>query len=131
MVLEEDVSYLIVGGLKGLCGTIATQLARHGAKHLVILSRSGCDDERSQAVLKNLKAIGCSFTLVTGDVAKKADVTRCFKEAPLPIGGIIQGAMVLRVKPPYHSNSCAFVKLINIKGPCLHLDDHQRVLPGN
>ncbi|OQE43511.1 hypothetical protein PENCOP_c003G08807 [Penicillium coprophilum] len=96
LVLQEDVSYLIVGGLKGLCGTVATQLARHGAKHLVILSRSGCDDERSKAVLKNLKAIGCSFTLVTGDVAKKADVTRCFKEAPLPIGGIIQGAMVLR-----------------------------------
>ncbi|KAJ5997672.1 beta-ketoacyl synthase domain-containing protein [Penicillium canescens] len=96
LVLKGDVSYLIVGGLKGLCGTVATQLARHGAKHLVILSRSGCDDERSQAVLKNLKAIGCSFTLVTGDVAKKADVTRCFKEAPLPIGGIIQGAMVLR-----------------------------------
>ena len=90
-------SYLIVGGLKGLCGSLAVYLAQKGAKHLVILSRSGYGDERSQIVLKNLHAEGCKVDLVKGDVSVLEDVQRTFKEATAPIAGIIQGAMVLRV----------------------------------
>lgn len=39
--LRSDVSYLIIGGLKGLCGGLAVYMARHGAKHIVAMSRSG------------------------------------------------------------------------------------------
>ena len=38
--LRGDVSYLIVGGLKGLCGSLAVHMAQHGAKHLIVMSRS-------------------------------------------------------------------------------------------
>lgn len=97
IVLRADGSYLIVGGLKGLCGSLAIYLARLGAKHLVILCRSGYADEKSQAILANVYAEGCKVDLFTGDVSNFTDVQRVFKEATLPIRGLIQGAMVLRV----------------------------------
>lgn len=68
-----------------------------GAKNLVILSRSGYSDERSEGVLKNIYAEGCKVDLIRGDVSVLADVRRTFDQASLPIGGVIQGAMVLRV----------------------------------
>jgi len=89
-----------VGGLKGLCGSLAIYLARLGAKHLTILCRSGYEDEQSRAILANVYAEGCKTSLFSGDVSKLEDVERVFKEASLPIRGVIQGAMVLRVRPP-------------------------------
>ena len=96
--LAIDTSILIVGGLKGLCGSLAIYLARQGARHLVILFRSGYDDARSQSVLRNIYAEGCNVDLVKGDVASSEDVRRTFKSSSVQIGGIIQGAMVLRDK---------------------------------
>jgi NADPH:quinone reductase-like Zn-dependent oxidoreductase len=89
--------YAIIGGLKGIGGSLAIYLARSGAKHLVILSRSSYDDEKSRTVLKDLSSLGAQVCLTMGDVAKKEDVQRMFQDAPRPIGGIIQAAMVLRV----------------------------------
>lgn len=75
---------------------MAVNMARRGAKHLVILSRSGCGDEKSQAAIQSIRAYGGEVIDVKGDAAKEADVRRCFDEAPRPVAGIIQGAMVLR-----------------------------------
>lgn len=94
--LAKDRSYLIVGGLKGLCGSLALYLARSGAKHLAIMARSGYEDDVSQGALKNIYAEGCEVDLFRGDVAIFEDVQRVFKESSVPIGGVIQGAMVLR-----------------------------------
>jgi hypothetical protein len=95
--LRSDVSYLIIGGLKGLCGSLAVYMARHGAKHIVAMSRSGYDNNISQKVLKDLYNEGCQVDLAIGDVSNLDDVRRTFQKAAVPIGGIIQGAMVLRV----------------------------------
>lgn len=89
--------YLIVGGLKGLCGSLAIYLAKKGAKHIAVMSRSGHHDEMSQGVIKNIHALGSQIDLLKGDVANLEDVRSCFKETTIPIGGIVQGAMVLRV----------------------------------
>ncbi|KAK8429569.1 putative polyketide synthase [Phyllosticta citricarpa] len=96
--LRGDVSYLLVGGLKGLCGSLAIELARKGAKHLIPLARSGYSDDMSQAAIKNIQAEGCEVQLMQGDVANIEDVRRVFKAANYPIAGVIQGAMVLRDK---------------------------------
>lgn len=61
------------------------------------MSRSGCDDELSQSVLFQLKALGTEVTVIKGDVSKCEDVQRAFKQAAKPIAGIVQGAMLLRV----------------------------------
>ena len=95
--LRDDVSYLIVGGLKGICGSLAIYLAQHGAKHITILSRTGYQDEKSQAVLQDLSAVGAQVDLVKGDVSNIDDVQCMFRQSKKPVAGIIQGAMVLRV----------------------------------
>ncbi|RDL42230.1 Acyl transferase hydrolase [Venustampulla echinocandica] len=99
LTLRGDVSYLIVGGLKGLCGSLAVHLAQHGARHIISMSRSGCSDERSQAIVRNCAALGCQIQEAKADVSNVSDVQRAFKEAAVPIGGVLQGAMVLRDKP--------------------------------
>ncbi|KAI1084605.1 KR domain-containing protein [Whalleya microplaca] len=93
--LRTDVCYLIVGGLRGLCSSLAMHLARNGAKHLAVLSRSGHDDETSQEALYKIRALGCKVDMVRGDVTCVDDVRMAFGSISAPIGGIIQGAMVL------------------------------------
>ncbi len=95
--LRKDISYLIVGGLKGLCGSLAIYLARCGARHLTVLSRSGYHDKKSQGVLRHLDALGAKVDLTIGDVSKINHVQSLFQQSTKPIGGVIHGAMVLRV----------------------------------
>ncbi|RFU25348.1 hypothetical protein B7463_g10989, partial [Scytalidium lignicola] len=96
MKFRDDACYLIVGGLKGLCGSLAVYMAKNGAKHLAVISRSGHSDEKSQGVVKEIKALGSKIDLLSTDVAVASDVEKAFRAATVPIAGIIQGAMVLR-----------------------------------
>ncbi|RYC54291.1 hypothetical protein CHU98_g11917 [Xylaria longipes] len=94
--IRSTRSYVIVGGLKGICGSLAIYLAKQGAKSLVVLARSGYDDPTSRKIAMNIRGLGTELTLVIGDVTKNEDVDRVFDKAPKPVAGIIQGAMVLR-----------------------------------
>ena len=76
---RDDRSYLIVGGLKGLCGSLAVYLARNGAKHIAVIARSGYNDEKSQAVLRDLYALRAEPILITRDVSKIEDVKKGFQ----------------------------------------------------
>lgn len=95
--LRNDVAYLIVGGLKGLCGSIALSFARHGARHVIVMGRSGFEDKASQTVIANVEAEGCKIHAIKGDVTKVEDVKAAFTCAEVPVGGVLQGAMVVRV----------------------------------
>ncbi|WYZ41095.1 hypothetical protein EsH8_IV_001436 [Colletotrichum jinshuiense] len=97
--LRADASYVIVGGLKGLCGSLAIHMARHGARHIIAVSRSGIDDAASQKAVKNCLAYGCEVVEAKGDVADIGFLRGVFKSASPKVAGIIQGAMVLRDKP--------------------------------
>ncbi|KAL0930068.1 polyketide synthase [Colletotrichum truncatum] len=99
LILRADASYVIVGGLKGLCGSLAIHLARHGAKHIIVVSRSGTADVASQKAVKNCLAYGCEVVEAKGDVADIVFLREVFNEASPRVAGIIQGAMVLRDKP--------------------------------
>ncbi|KAI0434033.1 reducing type I polyketide synthase [Xylaria sp. FL1042] len=94
--LRSDVSYLIVGGLKGLCSSLAIFLAQNGAKNIAVLSRSGHDDEASQKVANNIRALGSHIDLLQADITNIEEVRAAFASTSAPIGGIVQGAMVLR-----------------------------------
>ncbi|KAF7590609.1 hypothetical protein BBP40_002604 [Aspergillus hancockii] len=99
ITFDEQSAYLIVGGLKGLCGSLAVHLAQRGARHLVVMSRSGCTDPRSQAVMSDCRSLGCEVHVCRGNVSRILDVRRAFMRAPVPIGGIVQGVMLLRDRP--------------------------------
>lgn len=96
--LKPDTAYLIVGGMKGLCGSIAIHMARHGARHIIVCNRSGINDETSARVVRDCLSYGCQVDEAKGDVADIEFVKRIFSQAqPKRIAGIVQGAMVLRV----------------------------------
>lgn len=97
LALHPEHSYLIVGGLKGLCGSLAVYMARHGARNLVVMSRSGLDGDRCLQVVRDLKSVGPTVRVEKGDVTCLGDVERVFKSSKFPIKGVIQGSMVLRV----------------------------------
>jgi len=63
------------------------------------MSRSGYADDKSKYVIKQITALGCHIDLLIADVTKPADVTEAMQKTTVPIVGIIQGAMVLRVSP--------------------------------
>lgn len=86
-----------MGGLRGLCGSLAIYLAKSGAKHLAVISRSGHDDDKSRGIIKQINALGSHIHLLTADITKAEDVETAFRKTSVPIAGIIQGAMVLRV----------------------------------
>ncbi|KAK4243498.1 Fumagillin dodecapentaenoate synthase [Corynascus novoguineensis] len=96
MRLRVDASYLIIGGLRGLCSSLAIHLAKNGAKHIAVLSRSGHDDPQSQKVVRDLHSLGAQVDLLRGDVCNLEDVRAAFAATSAPIAGIVQGAMVLR-----------------------------------
>ncbi|KAI1262708.1 reducing type I polyketide synthase [Xylariaceae sp. FL1019] len=96
MGLEGNSSYLIVGGLRGVCGSLALHLALNGAKSLTVLSRSSQSDQRSEKMKIDIEACGCSVKSVQGDVTVIGDVRRAFDQSAFPVRGIIQGAMVLK-----------------------------------
>ncbi|ETS85917.1 hypothetical protein PFICI_03942 [Pestalotiopsis fici W106-1] len=91
--------YLIVGGLRGLCGSLAIHLARVGAANLTVISRSGYSDDKSQRVIKHINELGAKIDLLTADVTDQGQVKLAFGQTTMPIVGIIQGAMVLRDRP--------------------------------
>ncbi len=126
--LDPEASYLIVGGLKGLCGSLAEYMALCGARNLISLSRSGAGDERSQRVMHNLNSMGATVKIAMGDVSKLEDALRVFQEAEPPISGVIQGAMVLRVS--IHDRIMKAYKLLNSTGQNLRGHDRRRVSRG-
>ncbi|GKZ37768.1 type I Iterative Polyketide synthase (PKS) [Aspergillus brasiliensis] len=97
--IRNNVSYLIIGGLRGVCGRFAISLARWGARNLVVMSRSGLGDDKSQTIIEACRRLGCTIEDIRGNVLSAADVGRVFDTARLPIAGVVQGVMVLNDKP--------------------------------
>lgn len=91
-----EVSYLLAGGLGGLGKAIASWMASHGAKNLIFLSRSAGKSEEDQAFFKELNLMSCSTQCFPCDVADLDAVKNAIDQAALPIGGVMQMAMVLR-----------------------------------
>ena len=88
---------MIVGGLKGLCGSLAIHLAAHSAKQVIAVSRTGIWDEKSHAIVKNCEVLGCKVEEAKVDVTSKEAVEGVFERSIMPVGGVVQGAIVLRV----------------------------------
>lgn len=78
--------------------SICLWLAEHGAKNLVILSRSANAADKAASLLNDLRNLGCQVKSIACDIANVNDVLQAVeacKDMP-PIRGVIQGAMVLR-----------------------------------
>lgn len=75
-------------------------MAKHGAKHLLILSRNASIDPRALELESELATHGTTVRAYSCDVAEAGtlrEVLRHTRDIMHPIRGVIHGAMVLRV----------------------------------
>ncbi|RCI07613.1 hypothetical protein L249_1652 [Ophiocordyceps polyrhachis-furcata BCC 54312] len=94
---SSDASYLIVGGFGGLGRSMARWLVSRGARHLILLSRSGPRTDKAQQLLSELRSQGVTLEApccdVSDETALSAALASCRETMP-PIKGCIQSSMV-------------------------------------
>ena len=99
LILDQNATYLLVGGLGGLGRSLANLLADHGARHLCFISRSGDASESAQKLIRDLDSRKVQITVYSCDVADEdslAHTLRQCSETMPAVKGVFQCAMVLR-----------------------------------
>lgn len=98
--LHPHATYVVAGGLGGLGRVTARWLACHGARYLILLSRSGPISEQAKELLSDLGKIGVCAEAPSCDISNEVSLTStladCSARLP-PIRGCIQASMVLKV----------------------------------
>jgi len=97
-LFSPQVTYLIAGGTSGYGFEVAKWLARNGARHLALVSRSGPSDDSVRHGLAKLEADGVRIRDARADLADSAALQRAVSEieADFPvIGGVFHTAMIL------------------------------------
>ena len=96
--LDSNGTYLVTGGLSGFGLATAKWLVSNGARHLVLLSRSGIKDSESGSIVEKLvgnnidvKIVQCDIT----DAIRIQSVLHEIQETDFPLKGVIHAAMVL------------------------------------
>lgn len=95
--LRDDGSYLITGGLGGLGLSVAAWMVERGARHLVLLGRSGASEPAREAV-RAMEAAGARVAVVAADVSRRDDLARVLAgvERDMPaLRGVVHAAAVL------------------------------------
>ncbi|MGB8166104.1 MAG: thioester reductase domain-containing protein [Chthoniobacteraceae bacterium] len=89
---------LITGGLGGFGLAVAQWMAVKGARHLVLMSRSGMTTDEARTAVKRMRAGGVKVVLARGDVSREEDVRKVLKlisRTLPPLRGVAHAAMVL------------------------------------
>lgn len=100
--LNGNATYLVAGGLGGLGRVVARWMAARGAKHLVLLGRSGAKTRAALALVHELEAQGVQVKTPPCDIVDATSVRSVIEETTQtmpPIKGCIQGSMVLQDQP--------------------------------
>jgi acyl transferase domain-containing protein/ubiquinone/menaquinone biosynthesis C-methylase UbiE len=99
LVLCEDATYLMTGGLGGFGLVVAQWMIERGARHLVLMGRSGASSPEAAEAVRRMREAGAEVVVAQADVTEPADVARVLGEidrAMPPLKGVLHAAMVLR-----------------------------------
>ena len=95
---RPDRTYLISAGASGFGLEVARWMADRGARHLVLVSRSGPKSDADRVAIEAMMEHGVSVLLAQADVADSGAVRRLLdriqRELP-PLAGVIHGAAVM------------------------------------
>ncbi|KAI9647281.1 hypothetical protein NHQ30_003664 [Ciborinia camelliae] len=98
-ILRPDATYILIGGTGGLGRGMARWMVNKGAKHLVLVSRSGSVTGKVKELVDDLSAVGANIVVRSCDVTDSGAVNNLiadvFTDMP-EVRGVIHGAMVLR-----------------------------------
>ncbi len=93
-----DAAYLVTGGYGGLGSVAAKWMAANGARHLILVGRSGAASPEARRTAAELRRLGARVTVAKADISKARDVARVFREAAgnmPPLKGIIHSSGIL------------------------------------
>jgi len=97
VTLHADGTYLITGGLGGLGLSVAQWMVHQGARHVVLMGRSGASASAQEAV-NALRETGAQVVVAKADVAQVQPVASVLAEIEQtmpPLRGIVHAAAVL------------------------------------
>lgn len=113
---DRNATYVIVGGLGGIGRNIAMWMYRHGARHLILLSRTDPKSDVAKELVATLEEGSVSLYTPKCDVsdpdAVEAVVIHAKANMP-PIKGCIQASMVVEVGYIHSSRVLSGVSLAN------------------
>ncbi|CAG9990573.1 unnamed protein product [Clonostachys byssicola] len=93
-------SYLLVGGFGGISRSVARWMVKRGARNLILLSRTGADEDPNRlALLEELRGSGCMVEVLVCDVSDHKNLETGLQSCQQklgPISGCIQASMVLK-----------------------------------
>lgn len=98
LTLSAKASYLVAGGLGGFGLETAAWLVERGARHLVLLGRSGATSEAARSGVERLRARGAQVVVEACDLADRDAVQKVIRrigEDLPPLRGVLHTAMVL------------------------------------
>jgi len=98
VAFRADGTFLISGGLGGFGLTVARWLVAHGARHLVLMGRSGARTPEAREAVEAVRQAGAEVVVATADVSKPDEVARVLADiegSMPPLRGVIHAAMVL------------------------------------
>lgn len=98
IAIRADATYLIAGGLGGFGAETALFLARRGARHLVLTSRSGVPAEHADGAIASARAFGAIVETVSADLTDEPSMAALLDRIDAtmpPLRGILHTAMVL------------------------------------
>ncbi|KAK2612526.1 hypothetical protein QQS21_001464 [Conoideocrella luteorostrata] len=96
---DPNATYVIAGGFGGIARRTARWMVDRGAKHLLLLSRSGPKSEAANTLVEELCRKGVQVCHPACDIASEDAIAGVLKEVAITmptIKGCIQGAMVLK-----------------------------------
>jgi NAD(P)-dependent dehydrogenase (short-subunit alcohol dehydrogenase family)/acyl carrier protein len=94
--VRADGTYLIAGGLGGLGLSVARWLVAQGARHLVLVGRSGAREAARSAILA-MEATGAQVVVAQADISDRAQMAELFatiEQRLPPLRGVVHAAVV-------------------------------------
>ena len=94
---RDDAAYLVTGGLRGFGLAIAEWMVDQGARHLVLVGRSGVITEDNQAAIGRMRDAGAVVTLMKADVGNETEVAvllDAIAQSVPPLRGVFHAAAV-------------------------------------
>ncbi|XP_065221120.1 fatty acid synthase-like isoform X2 [Planococcus citri] len=98
---EENKSYIVLGGLGGFGMELADWLVIHGARNIVISSRTGIKNGYQSYRIHLWRHYGVKVVISTADISKRAGVKSLLEMANSlgPVAGIFNLAVILEDDP--------------------------------
>ncbi len=113
-----NATYLVTGGASGFGLWIAKWLVDKGAKHLALLSRSGCKSEQDWAMVEEMENKGVEVNLMNVDITSANDIETIInivRDSMPPLKGIIHSAAVLQDATLANMSQERFMRVFNPK----------------